>query len=272
MVIDGETVNCSVAVGNAVGNSRVEGQVRLQGWYSNWGGSQFAPKAWKYVARFNDRAKANTFATNVIKACHNDYIRYNTEYRDQLYNAILNGATIDDIVSVKYCDCSSFICALLLTANISVGLTNTNGLINEIVRSGQFTVYDDVFYCNQSSGLQVGDIVWREHFIDDGGEDHNGHAMAVVGSVYDAGSAYYENVQTSDRAQNMGRYMPADADDAVKYVSNGPYRSTSSAPVDLSEFTDLGLFMLGAYITGGEAVTFTLSRSSKMVKIIPSVQ
>lgn len=272
MVIDGETINCAVAVGNAVGGSNTASQVKLQGWYSNWGGSQFAPKAWRYVARFNDRTKAATFATNVIKACHNDNIRYSIEYRASLYNEIRDGKTIDEIIVPTYCDCSSFICALLLTAGISVGLTNTDGLYGELMRSGQFTIFDDVFYCNQSSGLVTGDIVWREHYTDESGNDRYGHAMAVVASVYDTESSYYEDVQRSERSQNKGRYMPITADDSVKFVSNGPFRPTTSAPHDLTDMTDIGLFMLGAYITGGEAITFSLSRSSKMVKVIPSVQ
>lgn len=224
---------------------------------------------WQYVARINNEEARFVYADVVSKACNNPFIQYSMNNRYELYNYIKANGLIDpaNINVVLHCDCSSFAQAMLLYIGIDLGTpTNTAGMLSYFTAHlDLFTILDsnDVLLgCQQ---LLVGDILWFPagtwNVQDQVWVKGVGHAAVVVYSEYDKNALEYVEAVDKARRQGYGR-VTSDGE----YVCDGSERSNpDSAPVDLCGLSDLELFIIGAYITGGPAVTRPHGHSDKTI-------
>ena len=261
-------------VGNAVGpygSSHPESEVCFDDFYKP---ARAKNGCWDKVIRLKDPSIRHTYAQAMIKACNNNYIRYNQgtsasgySERRQVYNWIKDNGKpdISTLNTVKYCDCSSLASALLLYVNIDVGTPSTYGIIYEDVleKTGKFITFETSDYTQCAENLLIGDILVYNN--PSYGSNGAGHAAVVVYSTYDKTSEDYVDEPVFERDINAGRYTTPG-----NYASAGPTRPEPTVvPENLCQLSDFELFLLGAYITGGGAVTLRGLVPAKSVDVQP---
>lgn len=225
---------------------------RKASWYVSDKGS------WDYVARLNDPSLAAVLVSKMNIALNNHNIIYfernHESQRDELYDFVKAGGDIATLNTTKHCDCSALVSALLLYCGIDIGCANTASMYKGFCNK-DVTVFSNYNITNHAEYLKVGDIVWRSKDLHPGG-----HAMTVVYSNYDIDAPEYEDIPLVERNINYGRLCVQST-----YVSDGA-SIRDTAPSDLNELSDMELFILGAMITGGEAILIEGGASSVVIK------
>lgn len=253
--------------------------VEIRDWYLNGSqpsdtllASRGGSNGWKFVAR----AKSGSMRSIIAQGANDVFDRYSAgliEYADdsrrsQLFDWVESGHTIGQLTSKKYCDCASMISAIVRLITDAAYVTDAGeqwnldetGLLAMINSTGLFDVYTDSAHVSSCTKLCVGDIIWRPKWLWNTENERwtGGAAAIVVYSTYDEAAPEYVDIPESQRDIGWGRVTQP-----YEYVSNGPVRSRESAPWDPSQLSDFELFMLGAFITGGEAVAIEDSRTNK---------
>lgn len=248
-------VESDVKIGNARGvyYNRAD-DVVVQNWYN-----RASRGGWDYCARLKS-GSASTIAEYMIKACNNNNVVYMERasgggyiesQRYEVYDWIKNnGGSIRDIGTLsetKHCDCSSLASAMLLYAGIDVGQPNTSSMYNAISKTGKFDIFDNNRQRFGALDLRVGDIIWSPTRQ----EGQYGHAAIVVETPSEL---------TPIEERNTGFGRPSESN---VYTMNRPDPVVEQAPMDLTQYNDMQLFLLGAIITGGEAAVTLFGKSAK---------
>lgn len=119
---------------------------------------------WTHLLRPLYNADAEDIATNMEKACKNDYIGYSQKNRTTLYKkAVYYGYDISKIESPCDCDCSSLVAVCLLMSGINVSPNiYTGNMVRAILDTERFSVEITDNYLRKPDNLKRGDILVSE--------------------------------------------------------------------------------------------------------------
>lgn len=160
MKIGHASINENGKVTGGKAGDQTQKEVCIREWYNN---------NWDCMLRPKDSHKAEIMASNCEKACGNNNIGYDQNTRNTLRTQAQKVDFDLSKVGLCNCDCSSFMSVCAESANIAIpykygNAPTTSTMKIDFMSTGEFDLYKDKIYLNNSNFLKRGDILIKQGY------------------------------------------------------------------------------------------------------------